>query len=144
MFVGESLRVQLLVWSWDNAVGYSKGKRFRLAVVDLDKAKDYPLNFVCLLPTKLFSSGNAPTAFARIFGEKSLDIARRLLSDALRSEGDDVVRSEIEKRLKLLEPESAREKTCVSCGKSFQANPKKRFKQRFCEDCLRKKFGSRR
>ncbi len=112
-------------------------------VINLDRAKDYPLNFVCILPLKLGSHENKTTIFGRLFGDKSLESAKALLTDALRSEGDEDVRSEIERRLKLLDPESAREKTCASCGKMFHANPNKKFKQRFCEDCIRKKFGSR-
>ena len=123
--------------------GYSEGRRFRFAVVDLDRAKDYPVNFVCMLPLRVESNGEAHNIFMRVFGDESLKVARRLLADALRREDDSAVRGEIERRLKLLEPKSAVEVVCVSCGKRFQKKPGKWFKQRFCQECLRKKFAGR-
>lgn len=47
------LRVRLHIARCDNVLDYSGGKRFRFAVVDLDKAKEYPVNFVCLFPLRL-------------------------------------------------------------------------------------------
>jgi hypothetical protein len=137
------LRFTLRISRCENGVDYSGGKRFRLAVVDLDRAKDYPLNFVCMLPLRIDPCKREVSAFVRFFGDKSLELAKELLVDALKAEDDSDVKVEIERRLKLLDPESACEKTCVSCGKIFQADPKKKSKQRFCEACLRRRFGDR-
>ena len=50
---GLGLRFKLRISRREDGADYSGGKRFRLAVVDLDRAKDYPLNFVCMLPMKI-------------------------------------------------------------------------------------------
>ena len=70
-------------------------------------------------------------------------MAKKLLSDALKSEADEDVKAEIMWRMKLLDRESVEEKNCVGCGMVFQVGPKKKLRQRFCENCLRKKFGGR-
>lgn len=133
----------LYVGTCDNAADYSGGKRYRFAVVDLDRAKEYPLNFVCMLPLRIGSHENKPSKFATTFGEKSLTVAKKLLTDALKSEDDPNIKAEIERRLKLLEPKPIPEKVCVSCGTTFKVEPRKRFRQKFCQDCLKKRFPSR-
>jgi hypothetical protein len=138
------LRFKLCISRREDVADSSGGKRFRFAVVDLDRAKDYPLNFVCMLPLRIDPCKEERSVFVRVFGDKSLEVAKQLLVDALKVEDDSDVKVEIERRLKLLDPESACEKICVSCGKTFQADPtKKKSKQRFCEACLRRRFGDR-
>jgi hypothetical protein len=137
------LRLRLRISEFDNVDDYSGGKRFRFAIIDLDKSKDYPANFVCLLPSQLKPEGRDLSVFRRVFGEESLPVAKRLLAEALEREDEAEVRVEIERRLKLLEPKLVFEKTCVSCGTPFQAASRKGFKQRFCPSCLKKRFGDR-
>jgi len=136
------LKYQLCILKHDDARDWGGGQqRFRFTVVNLDKAKDYPLNFVCILPMRLNS--NFKSSFEQRFGDESLKIAKKLLTDALRSEADEGVRDEIGRRLKLLDPESITEKRCASCGKTFQVDSKKKWRKNFCEDCAKKKFGYR-
>ena len=97
------MRVGLLLCRYDHAEDYSVGKRFRFAVVDLDKRKNYPLNFVCMLPTQLKPTGKGLNIFVKVFGDKSMEQARALLTGALETESDSEVKTEIERRLKLLE-----------------------------------------
>jgi len=97
------MRVGLLLCRYENADDYSVGRRFRFAVVDLDKGKNYPLNFVCMLPTKIEAAGKSQSVFLQIFGDKSVEQARVLLTGALETESDSEVKTEIERRLKLLE-----------------------------------------
>ena len=127
----------------DAADSSSVSKRFRFAVVDLDKAKGYPLNFVCMLPTKISTDGKSQSACVQVFGDKSAEQAKALLTGALETEGDFEVKAEIERRLKLLEPKPISQVKCSFCGKLFQPRPVKRFKQKFCQECVKKKFGSR-
>jgi hypothetical protein len=137
------LKPRLRISKFD-AADYSVGKRFRFAVIDLDRGKDYPVNFVCLLPSQLKPQGKDSSVFRRVFGEESLPVAKKLLADALKKEDQPEVRGEIERRLKLLEPKPAIEKTCVSCGKRFTTTEsRKRFKQKFCPSCFKKRFGDR-
>jgi hypothetical protein len=97
------MRVGLLVCKYDDAQDYSVGRRFRFAVVDLDKGKNYPLNFVCMLPTNINVNGKSQSVFLQIFRDKSLEQARALLTKALETESDSEVKAEISRRLKLLE-----------------------------------------
>lgn len=120
---------------------YSSGKSFRFAVVDLDKAKDYPLNYVCMLPLQVVSDRKGHSSFVKIFGDKSVEVARKLLAEALKREDEVDVRREIERRLKLLEAKPVCEKICVSCGKHFQTKPRSRFRQKFCPECYKKRYG---
>jgi hypothetical protein len=136
------LSFRLYVSRHDVVSDYPGGRRFRFAVVDLDRAKDYPVNFVCVLPMRVESSGEAHNIFMKVFGAESLTVAKRLLVDALEREQDFDVRGEIERRLKLLEPKSTGEAVCVSCGKLFQKKGNW-FKQKFCQECLKKRFAGK-
>jgi hypothetical protein len=137
------LRLRLRILKYDDAADYSGGRRFRFAVVDLDRAKDYPVNFVCMLPMQIGSYGKGSNIFTRVFGDKSLEVANKLLIGALKAEDDSDVKVEIERRLKLFKPKPFCEKVCVSCGKLFQAEPRKGFRQKFCPECFKKKFAGR-
>jgi len=80
-------------------------RRIHFAVIDLDKSDHYPENFVCGLPALKDSllRRTAEYPFLQFFGNRSSDLARQLLTDALREETDSEVKTEIERRLKLLE-----------------------------------------
>jgi hypothetical protein len=132
------MRVGLYLCRHDDAEDYSVGKRFRFAVVDLDKAKGYPMNFVCMLPTKLNSKGKGLSVFVKVFGDKSLEQARALLTRALLTEDDSEVKAEIERRLKLLDAKPLSQIECSSCGKFFQPRRIRRFKKNFCPECMKK------
>jgi hypothetical protein len=69
-------------------------------VVDSDTSKDYPLNFICLLP-QIQGLVNRHSTFGKIFGEDSVPLAKRLLSKALTQERDLDIKVEVEKRLKM-------------------------------------------
>jgi hypothetical protein len=137
------MRVGLLLCKYDDAEDYSVGRRFRFAVVDLDKGKKYPLNFVCILPAKIAADGKSQSVFLQLFGDKSEEQARELLTGALETESDSEFKAEIERRLKMLEPKPDVGKRCLSCGQILQAKPKHGFKQKYCPECSRKKFSSR-
>ena len=136
------MNVSLRICRIDNVQDYSRGKRFRFAVVDLDKSENYPSNFVCTLPTEISSKGKSQSVFLRVFGDKSLEQAIALLNKALEGEDDSEVKAEITRRLSLLEPKPISQK-CSACGKLFQSMRVKGFKQKFCQECVQKKFGSR-
>ena len=73
------------------------------AVVDLDKATEYPENFVCILP-KLTPNNKDKNAFRSTFGDQSVPLAKNLLTKALRTEHEPAIKAEIEQRLKALKP----------------------------------------
>jgi hypothetical protein len=111
-------------------------------VVDLDKAGSYPLNFVCLLPKNLKGESKPSNKFLEIYGEASSQIAIELLTNALRSEKDLIVKSEIEKRLKALESNPIITANCVSCGCAFKPKRFGRSLQRMCQTCRSKNISS--
>jgi hypothetical protein len=67
-----------------------------------------------------------------------VEMAKKLLVDALKAEDDFEVKGEIERRLKLLEPKPFCEKACVPCGKLFQAEPRKGLGRSSVQNVLRK------
>jgi hypothetical protein len=119
------------------------GRIFRFAVLDLDKAPNYPANFVCILPTMVSNEGKSNNVFFKIFGNKSLEQAKLLLTEALKNENEPEVKVEIERRLTLLEPKQASQIKCSGCGKLFQPRRIRRFKQNFCEECFKRKYRAR-
>ncbi len=82
-------------------MGDSRGK-YRLAVIDPNNRHGFPANFVCLLPETIHEKGKPMSLFKRIFGDKSYDYAADLLTEALKQEKDQQVKTELEKRLKTL------------------------------------------
>jgi len=74
--------------------------RVQLVVVDLDKGKHYPLNFVCILPRYFRILEKRSSKFAKLFGEKSLGTAKKLLVEAKHQEDDPEIRTAIDKRIK--------------------------------------------
>jgi hypothetical protein len=75
-----------------------------VVVVDLDKSKKYPLNFVCILPQTATRLRKHTNIFSKIFGPSSSDVARQLLHRALKREKDTEIKKELTKRLKALKP----------------------------------------
>ncbi len=75
-------------------------ERVQLVVVDLDRSKRYPLNFVCVLPRYFRILEKRSSKFAKLFGEKSLSTAKKLLLDAVHHEEDPEIKTVIKKRIK--------------------------------------------
>ncbi len=80
--------------------GSQQFDRVQLVVVDLDKGKRYPLNFVCVLPRYFRILEKRSSKFAKLFGEKSLPTAKKLLVEASKQEDDPEIRVAIDKRIK--------------------------------------------
>ncbi len=110
--------------------------KFNFAVVDLDRSRSYPQNFVCVLPLRVAGFENA---FGSFFGEKSVEQAESLLKASLKAEDDSQVKAEIKRRLKLLEEKPV---NCVGCAGRFKPQARRGFKQRLCEKCLRQRSKS--
>jgi len=82
----------------------------QLVVVDLDKGKRYPLNFVCVLPRYFRVLEKRSSKFAKIFGEGSLHTAKKLLVDAQRHEDDPQIKTVISKRIKDIDSQQCTQK----------------------------------
>ncbi len=119
----------------------SSAATYRFAVVDYSRSKSYPANFVCMLPAKVdLVKGKSMNVFGGLFGDKSLDFAVELLNRALKSENDVEVKTEIERRLKLLEPKQATIVECSVCRKTFQPVKMRKYRQHICRECYRKRY----
>jgi len=79
----------------------------QLVVVDIDRSKYYPLNFVCVLPRYFRILEKRSSKFAKLFGIRSHDMAKQLLIDASRREDDPEIKNLITKRLKAINAEQA-------------------------------------
>ncbi len=114
-------------------------RKYRFAVIDQNKIKGYPANFVCVLPKRIFDSGKPLSEFAKIFGQKSSELAIELLKDAIQQENDEKVKSELEKRLVALE--LGRPKlVCSCCHKEFEEYSRIKYRRRLCKICLEVRF----
>ncbi len=118
-------------------------RRFSFAVVDLDRSESYPQNFVCLLPLRIDPREKTGTAFQKIFGEKSVEQAKALLTQALEVEDDSEIRAEIERRLNLLKPKTVSIVKCTNCGKPVYAGGSRKFGPRLCRECWLKRYRNR-
>jgi hypothetical protein len=87
-------------------------ERVQLVVVDLDRGKRYPLNFVCVLPRYFRILEKRSSKFAKMFGEKSHTMAKKLLEDASNHEEDPEIQTVITKRIKDIDAKDAKEE----CG----------------------------
>ncbi len=115
---------------------------YRFAVLDNNKSTSYPSNFVCILPAKVdLVKGKSANSFGKIFGDKSLGCAIELLNKALKIERDAEVKTEIERRLKILDPKQAGSVECYECKKIFRPAKMRKHKRYFCSECYAKKFG---
>jgi len=135
------MKLRLYVSKKDDVRDYSQGRYIRFAVVDLDKSKKYPANYVCMLPQQPSANGKPSNVFSKVFGKDSVELAKRLLTKTLRAESDSEIKAEIKRRLKLLEPKLAIQVKCCVCGKFFEPE-RRRFKQKVCQKCTRKKHVS--
>ncbi len=114
---------------------------YRFAVVDMSLSKQYPRNFVCMLPMKIGQGrGKIVSVFGGLFRDNGVDFAISLLNDALKSESDNEVKAEIERRLRLIDPTQINTVKCSACKKTFQPHRVKKYKQNFCDDCLKTKY----
>jgi hypothetical protein len=112
---------------------------YRFAVVDTGKPSGYPANFVCMLPKKFEEN----TEFVRMFGDRSVEQAQRLLTDSLKREPSSEVKAELTRRLRLLEPKQDDKVKCCHCEKTFKHKGLRRHRWTYCPECKQKKWRSK-
>jgi hypothetical protein len=129
---------KIQVFKQENRSGNS-GWVYRFAVIDSDKANYYPANFVCVLPLKLYrEKANEGSVFGNLFGVGSVDFATGLLTKALKTERDNEVKLEIEKRLKIINPALGNFK-CSQCKKTYLSRKARKYRRHLCDECLNKR-----
>jgi hypothetical protein len=105
------------------------------AVIDLDKSKHYPQNFVSILPKSIKAIVKPSNIFEGLFGNQSLDMANQLLEKALRSRPDSETTQAIRTRLQLLNPQLNNKSKCQNCGKTIKQKKQSFRPYKFCYDC---------
>ena len=129
---------ELRIFIGEHSRGHHAWNHWRFAVVDLNKSEIYPENFVSMLPMRLYSDVKIPSAFTKLFGNKSLKIARGLLTEALKKEQNSSIKDEIERRLNLLEPNPVIHIRCRVCKKYFKTFKEMARKQKICPECIKR------
>ena len=129
---------RLRIFKGDYGRGRNAGSHLRFVVLDSNKSKSYPSNFVSNLPIRIDSDGKIPSAFTKLFGNKSLKIARGLLTASLQKERDSEIKAEIERRLNLLEPNPILNIKCRICKQFFKTPKEKARNQKICPECIKR------
>jgi hypothetical protein len=92
-----------------------------------------------MLPMRIDSDEKLPSAFTKFFGNKSLKIARGLLTESLKKEHGSEIKAEIARRLKLLDPNPVIHIKCRVCKKFFQTQKERALRQKICSECLKRR-----
>lgn len=136
------MKLRLHISKNEDLKDYSKGQYFRFAVIDLDKSKQYPANFVCMLPKKPTINDAPHNIFSKIYGKESITVAKKLLKKALSIESDLEIKNAITERINMLEPKKPPKVTCCRCGKSFIPIKMRYRKQKVCIECKQKMYSN--
>ena len=110
------------------------------AVIDLDKSRQYPQNFVSVLPKTIKAVVKPSNAFEGLFGNKSLEIAKQLLEKALARRPNSETTKAIRERLKLLHPQLSNKTRCQNCGKPVKQKKQIIRPYKFCYECHSKGY----
>jgi len=129
---------ELRIFEREYSRGYHAWDHLRFAVVDLNRSKSYPENFVSMLPMRIGSDGKIPSVFTKFFGNKSLKTARGLLTESLKKEHGSEIKAEITRRLSLLEPNPLIYIKCPVCKKFFQTQKERARRQKICPECMKR------
>ena len=133
------MKLQLLITEREIKHYNTKTKTKHLfAVVDLDKSKEYPQNFVSMLPKNIKATEEPGNIFEGLFGNESIKIAKRLLEKALKTRPNPKATLAIRERIKLLDPQLNSKINCQNCGTPINQS-KHRFRPyKFCYDCYKR------
>ena len=132
------LTFKLQIFKGNHGRGHYAQSHLRFVVLDSNKSNSYPSNFVSMLPMRIDSDGKIPSALTNLFGNKSLKIARGLLTVSLKNEHDSEIKAEIERRLNLLEPNPVINIKCRACRRFFKTPKENARKQKICTECLKR------
>ena len=131
-----NVKIKLQIFKMKETSETSLAQRYRCAVVDLDKPEKYPSNFVCMMPAQIGSDKHS--AFVKLFGDKSVELASQLLTDAFETEVDIETKAEIGRRLKMIKSSSTNQVECSVCRKLFKPTRGRGFRQKLCPECKNK------
>ena len=129
------MKLKLLITKNYNAKDYLKHSYIRIAVIDNDKSKKYPANFVCMLPRKINPNAKIQNKFQEKYGNQSQKIIKKLLDQALKTTDDQDIKKELLERLKILNPKPKNMVKCNICSKEFKARKFGYRLQKTCYEC---------
>jgi hypothetical protein len=132
------LTFKLRIFKGEYGRGRYAWSRLRFVVLYSNKSQSYPASFVSTLPIRIDSDGKISSVFTKLFGNKSLKVARELLTVSLKKEHDSEIKAEIERRLNLLEPNPVIHIKCRSCKQFFKTPKEKARNQKFCPECIKR------
>ena len=114
--------------------------KYLFTVIDTDKSKQYPQNFVSVLPRNIKAIVKPANAFEGLFGNESLGMANQLLKKTLRSRPDSETTKAIRERLKLLAPQLDNKSKCQNCGTPIRQTKHVFRPYKFCFACHREGY----
>ena len=114
--------------------------QYRIAIIDLDRSKQYPQNFVCMLPKNIKLKTKPSNIFEGLFGKDSIELAKKLLEKTLRSRPDAETAKAIRERLKLLNPSKSKQVKCQDCGRLFEQKKGRYRTYKKCYECYQKRY----
>jgi formylmethanofuran dehydrogenase subunit E len=117
----KNMKLKLYITKNYNAKDYNKPAYIRFAVIDHDISKKYPANFVCMLPKTIKPNAKVQNKFVKKYGNKSQELSKKLLKQALKTTEDQDIKKEIRERIKLLNPKPKNLVKCNVCGEEFKA-----------------------
>ena len=132
------MKLKLRITKNYNIKDYLKPSHIRFAVIDPTISKEYPANFVCMLPKTINPKAKVQNKFVKKYGDKSQELVIKLLKQALKTEEDQYIKMEIIERLKTLNPKPKNLANCNVCGKEFKARRYGYRLQKTCYGCLNK------
>jgi len=139
LFCGIFMKLELHVSRKNGVRHFERSESLIFAIIDLDRSRSYPENFVCVLP-HLHPTGKSTSAFYRLFGDQNLPLAKKLLTRALKTEDNFEVKTELQRRIDTLNPKPAPPIPCRICGNNFipKKTKNKKYQQRICQTCKTK------
>jgi len=130
------MNLQLLITKKEYSYYNTRTKAKHLfAVIDLDKSKQYPRNFVSVLPMHINAIVKPSNVFERLFGNESLKIANKLLHEAIKSRPDFETAEAIRKRIELLACQLNDKIKCQNCGNTIKQSRRRIKPYKFCYEC---------
>ena len=115
-------------------------KQHRFTVIDLERSRFYPQNFVCILPKNIQINNKPVNTFEKLFQNESKAVAIQLLKKALKSRPGSEIATSIRGRLKSLQPKSTIKTKCKNCGQLYEQKNRWHKKYPLCYECYQKKF----
>jgi len=130
------MNLQLLITKKEYAHYNNRTRTKHLfAVIDLDESKQYPQNFVSVLPLHIGAIVKPSNVFEGLFGNKSLEIANRLLHKALESKPDSETAKAIRERIELLATQVNNKAQCQNGGNTINQSKRRVKPCKFCYEC---------